>query len=182
MPLRLKLLNGNSPAQIFVLKLIIASLIIFSFVILFLFALFPSDISVSRLIQIRTSKVQLYKKIEDLREWNSWNDFFYNSYAGSVSYAHGRMDSNYIDKIYVQVELLKATPDTVITRWSNRNKFFIGEFVLKEEKGQMVLEWTLKFHIKWYPWEKLASMFYDKQLGPQMENSLLRLRNELESK
>ncbi len=48
--------------------------------------------------------------------------------------------------------------------------------------GQTVLEWTLKFHIKWYPWEKLASMFYDKQLGPVMENSLLKLRNELERK
>ena len=38
----------------------------------------------------------------------------------------------------------------------------------------------LKFHVKWYPWEKLASMFYDKQLGPMMEKSLVNLRNELE--
>ena len=82
----------------------------------------------------------------------------------------------------MQVELLKATPDTVITKWRHGNKSFTGEFIISGSNGQAVLEWTLEFHIKWYPWEKLASMFYDKQLGPLMENSLLKLRNELESK
>ena len=39
--------------------------------------------------------------------------------------------------------------------------------------GQTIVEWTLHFHMQWYPWEKLASMFYDKQLGPLMEKSLI---------
>jgi hypothetical protein len=38
------------------------------------------------------------------------------------------------------------------------------------------LVWTMHFHLNWYPWEKLAGMFYDKQLGPQMEQSLLNLQ------
>jgi hypothetical protein len=149
------------------LKLIIASLIVFSIVILFLFALFPSDISVSRLVQIRASPQEVQKKISDLTDWRSWNDMMIT-----------RPDSNN----NLSIEVLKVAADTVITKWTNGRKSFTGTYIMTEMNGQTVLEWTLKFHIKWYPWEKLASMFYDKQLGPVMENSLLKLRNEMEAK
>jgi hypothetical protein len=149
------------------LKLIIASLIVFSIVILFLFALFPSDISVSRVVQIRASPQEVQKKISDLPDWRSWNDMLIT-----------RPDSSN----NLSIEVLKVVKDTVIAQWKNGRKSFTGTYVLTEMNGQTVLEWTLKFHIKWYPWEKLASMFYDKQLGPVMENSLLKLRNEMEAK
>jgi hypothetical protein len=68
----------------------------------------------------------------------------------------------------------------VFTRWQHDGKSFKGNFILTDMNGRTVVEWTLYFHIKWYPWEKLASMFYDKQLGPVMEKSLINLRNELE--
>jgi hypothetical protein len=165
------------------LKLIIASLIVFSLVILFLFALFPSDISVSRIIQIRNTPERVYKKIADLREWKSWNEFLFETYAANsqAGYGQGRNDSNYLDRINVQVELLKALPDTVITRFRHSNQSFTGNFIMTEMNGQTILEWTLVFHIKWYPWDKLASMFYEKQLGPVMEKSLLHLQKELET-
>ncbi len=149
------------------MKLIIASLIVFSVVILFLFALFPSDISVSRLVQIRASPQEVQKKISDLKDSKSWNDMMIT-----------RPDSNNS----ISIEVLKVAGDTVVTLWKNGRKSFTGTYIMTEMNGQTVLEWTLKFHIKWYPWEKLASMFYDKQLGPVMENSLLKLRNELERK
>jgi hypothetical protein len=58
----------------------------------------------------------------------------------------------------------------------------MGNFILSSSTGgQTVLQWTLHFHVKWYPWEKLASMFYDKQLGPLMEKSLGNLQKLLET-
>lgn len=37
------------------------------------------------------------------------------------------------------------------------------------------------FHIKWYyPWQKLGSIIYDKQLGPVMEKYLFDLKKGLE--
>jgi hypothetical protein len=149
------------------LKLIIASLIVFSIVILFLFALFPSYISVSRLVQIRASPQEVQKKISDLAHWRSWNDMMITRRGSNNN---------------LSIEILKVAVDTVITQWTNGRKSFTGTYIMTEMNGQTVLEWTLKFHIKWYPWEKLASMFYDKQLGPVMENSLLKLRNEIEAK
>lgn len=163
------------------MKLIIASLIIFLLIILFLFALFPSDISVSRIVQIRASPGNVQKKISDLREWGTWNEMLPGD-SGQNKNQSGNTDSNYINRGVVSIEILKSVKDTVITQWKNGEKSFTGTYILTEMNGQSVLEWTLHFHLHWYPWEKLASMFYDKQLGPVMENSLLKLRNELERK
>jgi hypothetical protein len=163
------------------LKLIIASLIVFSLIILFLFALFPSDISVSRIVQIKSSRTEVSKKITDLREWKNWNKFLFNALArDSMSETRGTIDSGHIGMANVTVDLLEATPDTVITRWQHEGKSFTGNFIFTEMNGQTVLEWTLNFHLKWYPWQKLASMFYEKKLGPLMEESLISLRKELE--
>jgi len=163
------------------LRLIIGSLLIFSLVILFLFALFPSDISVSRLIRINRPRSEVLKKIADLRQWVSWNDFLYDAYAQTgVGYARGKEDSTQIVRPYVTVDLLKVVPDTVITRWKQGNKSFTGKYIMTEDNGQTMVSWTLYFHVSWYPWEKLASMFYEKQLGPPMEKSLVNLRNILE--
>lgn len=163
------------------MKLIIGSLLVFSLVILFLFALFPSDISVTRIVEINRPKFEVIRKISDLREWKGWNDFLYDVYAqNSVSYAKGKVDSSQISRPYVTVDLLKSSQDTVNTAWHHEGKSFAGNFILSELNQQTVVEWTLRFHIPWYPWSKLASMFYDKNLGPGMEKSLMNLKTELE--
>ncbi len=91
-----------------------------------------------------------------------------------------KTDSDYVSRGTVNIEVLKVSRDTVVTRWKDGRRTFTGNFILTKMNDEVVLEWTLHFHLNWYPWEKLASMFYDKQLGPVMENSLLKLRNELE--
>ena len=164
------------------MRLVIGSLIIFSIVILFLFALFPSDISVSRLIRINHSSDQVIRKIANLRDWNSWNEFIY---ATTAKVNAGQMadssDSVSIHKADFTVVRIKYLPDTIITRWQHGTHSFTGNFVLTPQTSdQTILEWTLHFQVKWYPWDKLASMFYDKQLGPVMEKSLLNLQNKMD--
>jgi hypothetical protein len=164
------------------LKLIIASLIVFSLIILFLFALFPADISVSRIVLVKSSSEKVHKKLADMREWN-WNEFVYDAFpAGFVSsIGDGRIDSGYIHLRNVTIDQVKDQPDTVTTRWQHGSQFFMSSFTLSPQPdGSTVVEWTLHFHLRWYPWEKLASMFYNKQLGPLMEKSLVNLQRQLE--
>jgi hypothetical protein len=161
------------------LKLILGSLIIFSLVILFLFALFPSDISISRIVQINNPQENVRKKIVNLREWKTWNEMLLTQFSGNNP--NDQLDAALMKRGNISVEILSAGQDTILTRWKNGQRSFTGNYILTRMNGQTVLEWSLHFHIKWYPWEKLASMFYDKQLGTMMENSLLKLKNELES-
>lgn len=165
------------------MKLFIASLLVFSAIILFLFALFPSDISVSRVVQINRPPNKVMKKINDLREWKSWNEFVIHSSAGDMNITTpGRgTDSIHIDMGGVQIQLTGAYQDTIVTVWRRGDDSFVGVFKLMEMNKQTVLAWDLKFHIKWYPWDKLASMFYEKNLGPKMEKSLMNLKKEIET-
>jgi Polyketide cyclase / dehydrase and lipid transport len=164
------------------LRLVIGSLIIFSIVILFLFALFPSDISVSRLIRINHSSDQVIRKIANLQDWKNWNEFIYSTDAkGNTGLMKDGSDSVSIHKTDFTVERIKSLQDTILTRWQHGNDSFTGNFVgTPQTSDQTILEWTLYFHVKWYPWDKLASMFYDKQLGPVMEKSLLNLQKEMD--
>ncbi len=164
------------------MKLVIGSLLVFSLVILFLFALFPSDITVSRVVQINKSPEQVLNRIDDLREWKKWNEFVIHANdAGATSTAYQRADSANINLGSVHIQLMKVHMDTVFTVWSRGKDSFAGNFIVEKSDLQTILAWDLKFHIKWYPWEKLASMFYDKNLGPQMEKSLLSLKQEIET-
>lgn len=152
-------------------------------VVIFLFALFPADMSVSRLIRINAPKDSVWKEVADLRSWTKWNELIQlRSRAESGNINAGQGDSDRINSIDLKVYLLRKTADSVITKWEGGSaKSFLGNYIFTEEHGGVVVQWDLKFHLHWYPWEKLASMYYDKELGPLMEHSLVNLRNLMEN-
>ena len=78
------------------------------------------------------------------------------------------------------IRLVSLDTIGLTTLWERGDRRFTGRFTLQEKNGQTVLVWTFDFNVRWYPWEKLASMFYNKQLGPAMEKSLLNLRDLVE--
>jgi hypothetical protein len=163
------------------LRLVIGSIAILSLIVLFLFALFPSAISVTRMVQINSTEDKILNSISDLRTWKSWNEFVNFQVAknnlqmkpDSAGFGYLRVGGN-------EISLSGVDRDHVYTLWKRGNKMFTGQFMIDTKNGPPIVIWTMNFNVKWYPWEKLASMFYDKQLGPLMEKSLVQLRNELE--
>src|SRR5205085_529666 len=45
----------------------------------------------------------------------------------------------------------------------------------------VVIQWSLYFHLRWYPWEKFSSLLFEKRYGPVMEQGLNNLKNYLEN-
>ncbi len=164
------------------MKLIIASVIVLFGVIFFLFALFPSAMSVSRVARINAPRDSVYQEISNLGTWRKWNELIRRSRNGDTRKTLSDLsDSNRLKNGNLTVYLVKKTADSVITQWQDSSgRSFLGTYIVTEVNGQVILQWNLDFHVRWYPWEKLASMFYDKQLGPIMEQSLLNLRKALE--
>ena len=163
------------------MRLVIGSIVILSLIVLFLFALFPSSISVTRMVQVNSSEDKIIGNISDLRNWKRWNEFV-NS-PGSKREPNIKPDSAWADYLRVdgnEIFLSVVDSDHVYTLWKRDKKMFTGQFIIDAKNGPPIVIWTMNFDIKWYPWEKLASMFYDKQLGPLMEKSLIQLRDELE--
>jgi hypothetical protein len=121
--------------------------------------------------------------MSDLRTWKTWNEFLIQ--PGSNNNSAGASDSARSDHLRVNgavIRLVKVEKDEILTLWERGERMFAGRFLLQEKNGQTIIVWTFEFDVKWYPWEKLASMFYNKQLGPVMEKSLVNLRDLLEKR
>jgi hypothetical protein len=160
-----------------IVKLAIISLVVFG-IMIFTFSLFiPSDVRISRAINVAVPKDSLYRYIADIRTWKNWNDmltqqdsslgnFTENSYAGKT----------------MKVDLLMATPDSVRTRWQTGSSDAIksGFNLVQSLSDTTVAQWYFDFHLQWYPWEKFGSIIFDQQLGPAMESSLRKLKDEME--
>ena len=73
--------------------------------------------------------------------------------------------------------------DSVHCHWtlSGGKQFEAGYylFVLNNTDSVTVQSW-MDFHFRWYPWEKLGILVYDKQFGPLMEESLTDLKRFME--
>ena len=165
------------------LKLILISILVLFVVTTFVFALFPSDIRISRVLNIHSSKEKIAGVIVNLNTWTDWNEFFNDSSSGKSFSTPDFGKGAYIQSGSLRAAILNDSRDSIKTSWTPKNKQpFNGGFnIIQADRENMIVEWYFDFHFRWYPWEKLGSMYYDKQLGPLMEKSLINLKSYIEN-
>jgi hypothetical protein len=85
------------------------------------------------------------------------------------------------DQLLVSESL--AGPDRIEFNWRQTNgKNFTGGFnLLQLRPDSLTVQCWFDFHFRWYPWEKLGLLVYDKKLGPVMEESLAGLKRYVEN-
>lgn len=157
------------------IKLALISLALLMLLVFGMALLIPSHVRISRAIDVSASKESLMKELGNLREWPSWNEFVVDSILKSPVY-----NEKTIRSAGLVITLEKAAGDSVIAIWKNEHQEIVGGFNLIESHDQVVVQWYFDFNQNWYPWEKFASIGFDKQYGPLMENSLGNLKKRVE--
>ncbi|MBO9203614.1 MULTISPECIES: SRPBCC family protein [Niastella] len=159
-----------------IVKLAIISVVVL-FLVTYLFSLIiPSQIRISRAMNISVSNDSLRALVTDLRQWKQWNELVNNPALTNQQYAEKSYSS---DQLKVTSE--PSTGDTLFTAWRQQNARVLASGFTWEGTGdQLVLQWYFDVKLKWYPWEKFSSIVFDKQLGPPMEKSLGNLKKLLE--
>lgn len=160
-------------------------LAIISFIFLFLLVtlislFFPSHIRISKAIDINTTGENAGQYIDNLREWRLW---------------HPALKDIPEDEIKINEESSLSVKGTLIRIVDKKP----GEVMLdiKKEEGRTVkssikiishagadfltLQWYMDFNLRWYPWEKFKSLFYENIYGVQMEQGLANLKLLLET-
>lgn len=160
-----------------VVKLGLISIVGLFIVILGISLLIPSEVRISRAINITAPKDSIYDRLGDLRYWKQWN---------KLTNAETVPDQQYSANIFTSddltVKLLETLPDTIKTSWQQKGGQTIPSgFNLHTVDNTTVVQWYFDFRLKWYPWEKFGSIIFDKQLGPPMEQSLAELKKLLEA-
>ena len=166
-----------------IFKLILISIIMLCIAVLFVFSLFPSHIRISRIIGIHASKEKIYDALNNFDDWQKWNEFIsQNNAPKKISTPSGGKGA-FIESGGMRIVIEESTGDSIKTSWLQKDKQqFDGGFnIVSMADNDFTVEWYFNFYFKWYPWEKLGSMFYDKQLGPIMEKSLSNLKKYSEN-
>lgn len=143
-----------------IIKLAIISVIIFSLILFLMSLLIPSQVRISRAINIESSGEAIYNRIADINEWKEWNELAHDS---------------------IKITVQSDQKDHFETAWEYNGRTIHSAFWLQESANVTVVQWYFDFSLKWYPWEKFGSIIFDKQFGPPMEKSLKNLKIQMEN-
>lgn len=166
----------------------VIKLALFSFLSLFLLIwlislLIPSDIRISRAVDIGAPKDSVMAMIRDAGRWRSW-------YPGMESakplMEQGKMRGMILSEQEpgkpVYIELEKETADEVTAVFvNNKLKPVLNTWQVIGHPGSdsITVQWYMDFNLRWYPWEKFASLVLEKSNGSKMEDGLGRLKKKV---
>jgi hypothetical protein len=168
-----------------VIKFAFLGLAVLFVVLTALSLLLPSNIRVSRVVNVPASRrQQVYAAVRDLGAWKNWNDFVYRSSMTNIRYSPPSDGAGAVLRSdQLRIEEKQADTAGVLLNWDMAGgKQFVGGFqFLSLNPDSVTVQWWFEFHFRWYPWERLGIFVYDRKLGPVMEESLGALQRFVEN-
>lgn len=137
--------------------------------------LFPSNIIVSRAVDINSPKDSIYKYTRDLYGWKNWV-----SSLKEVEVTDSLVAT--LGKSTIKIGVLRN--DKIEGEWIEKNgekQIMSMSFFSSNNSPTTVVQWQFEQHIKWYPWARFGSIINDKVIGGMMENNLANLKKILEN-
>jgi hypothetical protein len=163
----------------------ILKLALISFIILFLLitgiSLFiPSNIRISKAINVNADKSALMEQISDVANWKNW-------YPGLDStkplYVNGKMKGVIFNQndakntVYIKID--KESENEITAEYVNKKRKPIingWKIISYPAADSLTVQWYMDFRLPWYPWEKFRSLLFEKLYGSRMEQGLTNLK------
>lgn len=148
------------------IKLAFLSLIIFFAIITAMSLLIPSQVRISRAINLANADSLLFL-IDDQDQWPRWHPAFRVQNAGELQ------------QHKISISPLMKTDSLIVMQWKQAGKapvlngWRIHRF---NPSDSVTLQWYMDFRLRWYPWQKFSSLFYEKTYGTFMEQGLQNIK------
>ena len=163
-----------------VIKLGIISVIFFSLLITGISLFFPSNVRISKAIDINASRETVLPQISNAANWKKW-------YPGAdtldLLVTGGKVTGLVLDSLQGIIRITNSSDSTVVAATAGPGtREMITGWVLYESSvpSSVTVQWYMDFHLRWYPWEKFSSLLLEKRYGPVMEKGLANLKALLE--
>jgi hypothetical protein len=148
-----------------IIKLALISFVFF-FLLLTAISLFiPSHVRISKAINVAATPSTLLGYIGDTTKWKEWHPLMQHALHQGTQ--------------QLLAQQLERTDSTIIfkTTYSNHlpstNGWQVYQFPAADS---ITLQWYMDVHLKWYPWQKFGSLFYENTYGTVMQQGLENLR------
>ena len=167
-----------------VIKLALLSFIFLFIVIWLISLLIPSHVRISRATDINSGKDRVMTMIKEVGEWRNW---YPNLDSAQPIYANGQLTGMRLEGRdsgkAAEIRLEKVLANEVTALFTNNQLRPVLNTWQVTEHGQgnlVTVQWSMDFDLRWYPWEKFASLVLEKSNGQRMEAGLKRLKRKLE--
>ena len=167
------------------IKYILLSIVTLFVVMTLLSLLFPSEMRVSRVVNLPAdARQKTYAAVSDFRAWSQWNDFIRATPLTNKSYSSPSGGAGaWFSSDQLKIDIKEADSGGLVLNWDLKGGRQVrGEFeFMALNSDSLTVRWSFDFHFHWYPWEKMGVFVYDRKLGPVMEESLKGLRQFVEN-
>jgi hypothetical protein len=161
-------------------KLGIISFVIFFLLITAMSLFIPSTVRISRAVLINSNKQELMTHISDPAMWKAWIP---GMDTAQPFYEDGQVKGMLLNRDKLKYLRIREVKDNeVIADYAGLQQSISTGWVLHPEQGIVSIQWYMDFKLKWYPWEKFASLLFEKRYGSRLETGLERLKKIIESK
>ena len=122
----------------------------------------PSRVRISRAVDLQDARLAM-QMVHDTSQWDQWHPAFMH-------------DS--LEPPAVSIVSQTDTSMIVTMHRGNRKPFTSGWLLHRYPHTDTVtLQWYMDFQLKWYPWEKFSSLFFENVFGTLMEEGLANLKD-----
>ena len=145
------------------IKLAVISLIMLFLLFTGISLFIPSKVNISRAVNLSGKAGDILNFIKDTSKWEQWYPAFDTLKASGT-----------------KILITGSTDSSVTAEFSNdKAKKIIRstwQTIPYAGSDSITLQWSMHFKLRWYPWEKLGSLLYEKSYGQNMELALNNLR------
>lgn len=158
-------------------------LILISFTVLAViitgFSLFiPSDVRISRATTINAGKDSVMAQLNNPVNWQKW---YPQKDSATLLYIEGKVKGIADSSRGLMITLVTDSSVQAMNVGEGSKEGETGWNLMQgSAPGNVTVQWYMDFHLRWYPWEKFASLLLDQSYGPMMEEGLTSLKKQVE--
>ena len=163
-----------------IFRLVIASAIVLFIICTIISFFIPSDVRVSKAIQINASKESVMEQLRDPSNWKNW---YPDADSSKYFYEHDTLKGLILDQEKKHFIVITGKNENEVTASYvlPRKKIPTGwQIISASGANSVTVQWYIDFHLRWYPWEKFTSFMFEKVYQPQMQKGLDNLKALLE--
>ncbi|MBA2745852.1 MAG: hypothetical protein H0U44_06475 [Flavisolibacter sp.] len=152
-----------------IIKLAIISFILIFLLITLMSLLIPSQVRISRAINMGQHQKGVLHRISDTSRWAEWHPaYIHLEKSGTPNNMRRDLKSFTGDELIY--DIVQASRRPVMNGW---------KLYSYPAQDSITLQWYIDIRLSWYPWEKFSSLFFESAYGRMMEEGLTNL-NSLE--